>query len=225
LESELSEKDSALKAREEAVTAREANAKSQEEKLSEQSKEIASHEEALSKKEADLTARESALANENKKLAEVSTSLNERESALINREVEANMKANEVAEMETLITELPAFDPDNSTEAAMILTYKLPAARRRELIAMQRAAYQKYSSNRITQAFEDYSAAAEAEPNVNYLAAYWAGLAAERLRNRRDDALTWANKALEINPNYRPAQELKRRLESHSSSQQRRRSR
>lgn len=230
LEAELNEKDSALKAREEAVTAREENAKSQEEKLAERSKEIAARDEELAKKEADLTARESELAQKNQKLAEDSSALTARESAVINREVEANRKANEIAEMETLIRELPAFDPNNSTEAAMILTYNIPASRRRELIAMQRAAYQKYSSNRITQAFEDYAAAAEAEPNTNYLAAYWAGLCAERLRNRRDDALTWANRALEINPNYKPAQELKRRLESSrstntQSTQQRRRTR
>ena len=138
------------------------------------------------------------------------------------------MKAAEVAEMETLIKELPAFDPNGSTEAAMILTYKIPAARRRELIAMQREAYSRYSSNRITQALESYSAAYEAEPTANYLAAYWAGLAAERLRNRRDEAIEWADRALAINPDYRPAQELKRRLEGASrntNTQQRRRTR
>lgn len=227
LEAELSDKDSALKAREEAVTSREENVKAQEEKLAGESKGVASHEEALSKKEAELTARESELEKKNQKLAEDSAALTSRESALISREAEATRKASEVAEMETLIRELPAFDPNNSTEAAMILTYNIPAERRRDLIAMQRAAYQKYSSNRITQAFEDYVAAAEAEPNANYLAAYWAGLAAERLRNRREDALTWANRALEINPNYRPAQELKRRLESSrpANAQQRRRTR
>ena len=116
--------------------------------------------------------------------------------------------------METLIRELPAFDPNSSTEAAMILTYKLPAERRRELIAMQREAYTRYSSNRITLALESYTAAYEAEPNANYLAAYWAGLCAERLRGRRDEAETWADRALAINPDYRPAQELKRRLEA-----------
>ncbi len=87
---------------------------------------------------------------------------------------------------------------------------------------MQRTAYQKYSSNRVTQALEDYAKAYEAAPTANYLAAYWAGLSAERLRNRRDDALEWANKALEINPEYKPAQELKRRLESRGGNQRRR---
>ena len=130
------------------------------------------------------------------------------------REAESARKAADINELETLIKELPAFDPNSSTEAAMILTYKIPAQKRRELIAMQREAYGRYSANRITQALESYTAAFEAEPTVNYLAAYWAGLAAERLRNRRDEALEWANRALEINPDYRPAQELKRRLES-----------
>ncbi|MBQ7069198.1 MAG: hypothetical protein IJM82_08545, partial [Synergistaceae bacterium] len=160
------------------------------------------------------------LDDKNKKLEENSSSLISREAALVNREAEINRKANEVQEMENLIKELPAFDPNNSTEAAMILTYKIPAQKRRELIAMQRAAYQKYSSNRITQAFEDYVAAAEAEPS-NYLAAYWAGLAAERLRNHRDDALLWANKALEINPDYKPAQDLKNRLENPARNRRR----
>ena len=105
----------------------------------------------------------------------------------------------------------------------MILTYPIPAARRRELIAMQREAYTRYSSNRVTQALESYTAAYEAEPTANYLAAYWAGLSAERLRNRRDDALMWANRALEINPEYKPAQDLKRRLEAPARPAQRRR--
>ena len=78
---------------------------------------------------------------------------------------------------------------------------------------MQRAAYTKYNSKQITNAFGDYVKAVEAAPEANYLAAYWAALCAERLRNRRDDAITWVNKALEINPAYKPAQELKARLE------------
>ncbi len=68
---------------------------------------------------------------------------------------------------------------------------------------------------------ESYTAAYEAEPNTNYLAAYWAGLSAERLRNRRDDAAEWADRALAINPEYRPAQELKRRLESRNTQRRR----
>ncbi len=72
----------------------------------------------------------------------------------------------------------------------------------------------KYNNGRITQAFEDYVKAFESQPTVHYLAAYWAALSASRLRNRGEDALTWVNKALEINPNYRPAQELKNRLEN-----------
>ena len=144
----------------------------------------------------------------------------------MSREAESARKSAELTELETLIKELPAFDPNNSTEAAMILTYKIPAAKRRELIAMQREAYTRYSSNRVTQALESYTAAFEAEPTANYLAAYWAGLSAERLKNRKDDALMWANRALEINPNYKPAQDLKRRLEApaRGSNNQRRRS-
>ena len=125
--------------------------------------------------------------------------------------------------MLALIKELPAFDPNSSTEAAMILTYPIPAAQRRELINMQREAYTRYSSNRVTQALESYTAAYEAAPNANYLAAYWAGLSAERLRNRRDEAVTWADRALEINPEYRPAQDLKRRLEAPARNTQQRR--
>ncbi len=86
---------------------------------------------------------------------------------------------------------------------------------------MQVEAYTRYSSNRITQALESYTTAYEAAPDANYLAAYWAGRCAERLRNRRDEALTWADRALAINPNYKPAQDLKRSLESRN--QQRRR--
>ena len=181
------------------------------------------HEDKIAEREEALTARESELERKNQDIEAGTASLTQREAALVNKETEASRKAAEVAEMETLIKELPAFDPNNSTEAAMILTYNIPAARRRELITMQREAYTRYSSNRITQALESYTAAYEAEPAANYLAAYWAGLCAERLRNRRDDAITWADRALAINPDYRPAQDLKRRLETPARSTQQRR--
>ena len=214
LETELNERDSALKTREEEISKREASVTEQEKKISEASEKLNAHESEIAKREKEITAREEALANKNKQLEEATASFTSREAALVNREANATRKAAEVQDMETLIKELPAFNPNTSTEAAMILTYPLPAERRRELIAMQRAAYQKYSAKRITQAFEDYVKAAEAEPNTNYLAAYWAALSAERLRNRHDDALTWVNKALEINTDYKPAQELKQRLEA-----------
>ena len=178
---------------------------------------------ATAKKDSALAAMAADLEAKSKKLADDTSSLTSREAAFVNREKTANTKAAEVAELETLIKELPAFDPNNSTEAAMILTYKLPAQTRRDLIAMQRTAYQKYSANRVTQALEDYTKAFEAAPEANYLAAYWAGLSAERIRNKREEALTWANRALEINPDYKPAQELKRRLEARNAPAQRRR--
>ena len=43
------------------------------------------------------------------------------------------------------------FDPNNSIEAALILTYPISANERRDLIAQQRAAYAKYNAGRITQ--------------------------------------------------------------------------
>lgn len=47
----------------------------------------------------------------------------------------------------------------------------------------------------------------------DYLAAYRAGVVAQNMGNR-DDAKTWFDKALAINPNYEPAQEAKKKLES-----------
>ncbi|MBQ7267986.1 MAG: hypothetical protein IJR11_06440, partial [Synergistaceae bacterium] len=224
LEAELNARDEALKEREETVAGREAALAENEKTLAESTEKVNAHEAELAKKESELKARESELEAGNKKLAEATDSLAKRDSALISRELEAAQKSTELQELEALIKELPAFNPNNSTEAAMILTYKIPAEKRRQLIAMQREAYTRYSSNRVTQALESYTAAFEAEPTANYLAAYWAALSAERLRNRRDDALMWVNRALEINPDYRPAQELKRRLEGSSrNSQQRRR--
>ena len=87
---------------------------------------------------------------------------------------------------------------------------------------MQRTAYQKYNAGRVTQALEDYTKAYETAPKANYLAAYWAGLSAERIRNKREEALTWANRALEINPDYKPALELKKRLETRNAAPRRR---
>ena len=51
----------------------------------------------------------------------------------------------------------------------------------------------------------------------DYLAAFRAGEIAQAL-GRKDDAKTWFDKALSINPNYEPAQKAKEKLESAQSS-------
>ena len=42
----------------------------------------------------------------------------------------------------------------------------------------------------------------------NYLSAYWAGVSAHKLK-KTDEALQWIDKALAINPDYKPAQDFK----------------
>ena len=160
-----------------------------------------------------MNALKSELDSKNKELASKAEELTKRESDVFNREAEVTKKDADMNDMQELLKSFPAFDPDNSTEAAVIVTYPISAQERKDLIAMQRSAFQKYNSKQITRAFEDYVKAAEAQPGVNYLAAYWAALSASRLNNHRDDALKWLNRALEINPRYKPAQELKKRLE------------
>ena len=221
-EATLKNKESELKSREEKLAALENSANEREKALSEHSQATNEREAEIEKREVELTAREQELADKIKTFEASTNSLKQREAAIVNSEAEALRKSAEAREFEELLKEIPAFDPNNSTEAALILTFPISAAARRDLIAQQRAAYTKYNNGRITQAFEDYVKAAESQPDVNYLSAFWAAQAASRLRNRTDDAMKWLDKALEINPSYRPAQELKRKLEASRAPARRR---
>ncbi|MBQ8693547.1 MAG: hypothetical protein IJ520_10435, partial [Synergistaceae bacterium] len=180
------------------------NAKAKE--LEELEAKLNAHADELGGLEASLNAKSGEL---DSKAAEIS----QRDKVLAGKEAEFKVRAERVAARENLLAEIPGFNPDTATESTIIYTFGLSKAERDAVKALHDNGAAKFRNNRITQAYDDFVKAAELQPRVNYLSAYWAAAAAERLRNRRDDAVNWVNKALAINPNYKPAQELKKRLE------------
>ena len=103
---------------------------------------------------------------------------------------------------------IPGFDPNQSTDAKVIETYAISGGDKNLLGIMQRNAYNKFKNGRYKDAYVDFCKAADAHPSVNYLSAYWAGVTAHKLR-KTDEALQWIDKALAINPDYKPAQDFK----------------
>ena len=104
--------------------------------------------------------------------------------------------------------EVPGVDPDTSTDAKVIETYGLDSAATNMLGIRHRGAVNKFNGRNFNGAYEDFIAMAN-EYRGNYLAAYWAGVTAHRLR-KNDESLEWMDKALAINPNYKPAADFKR---------------
>ncbi|MBR0222603.1 MAG: hypothetical protein IJQ63_12625, partial [Synergistaceae bacterium] len=197
-------------------------------KLSESEKEFADKESALNAraKELDeleakvnshadeLNNLEAGLKSKGEELDKKAEEINNRDKVLAGKESEFKTRAERVAARENLLDEIPGFNPDTATESTIMYTFGLAKAERDAMKALHDSAMGKFRNNRITQAYDEFSKAAELQPRVNYLSAYWAAAAAERLRNRRGDAVNWVNKALAINPNYKPAQDLKKRLEA-----------
>ena len=103
---------------------------------------------------------------------------------------------------------IPGFDPNQSTDAKVIETLALSVGDRNLLGIMQRNAYNKFKNGRYKDAYAEFCRAADAHSSVNYLSAYWAGVTAHKLK-KADEALQWIDKALAINPDYKPAQDFK----------------
>lgn len=109
----------------------------------------------------------------------------------------------------TLATPAPAtpapttdrvLENESTDPAVVIATYNLTPGERN----MRRIAHLNAQNSRTNQeAFDAFVALVESY-NGDYLAAFRAGERAQRMRNN-DDARTWFNRALSINPNYRPA--------------------
>ncbi len=103
---------------------------------------------------------------------------------------------------------IPGLDPNQSTDAKVIETYAISGGDKNLLGIMQRNAYNKFNNGKYKDAYAEFSKAADAHPSVNYLSAYWAGVSAHKLK-KTDEALQWIDKALAINPDYKPAQDFK----------------
>ncbi len=103
-----------------------------------------------------------------------------------------------------------AFDPNTSTETRVVQTYPIDPGKANLLGIQQRNALNKYKGGRYRDAYTEFCAAAK-EYEGNYLAAYWAGITADKLK-KKDEAAKWLDTALKINPNYQPAIDYKAKL-------------
>jgi hypothetical protein len=101
-------------------------------------------------------------------------------------------------------------DRDRSTGLDVIETFPLSPIDRSDLHIKQRDARNLYERGRYGEAFDIFRRLADSYKG-NYLSAYWAGIAALRLGNKKD-AETWFDRALAINPNYQPAAEAKEKV-------------
>ncbi len=104
-------------------------------------------------------------------------------------------------------SEVPGFDPNSSTDVKVIQTYGLDMGTSNMLKISHANAMNSYKSGKYKDAYEKFTDAA-GKYEGHYLAAYWAGMSAHKLK-KTDESLQWINKALAINPQYKPASEFK----------------
>jgi curli biogenesis system outer membrane secretion channel CsgG/TolA-binding protein len=102
------------------------------------------------------------------------------------------------------------FDPNNSTDSKVIATYPIASREKNMLGIKQRNAYKLYASKRYKEALQMFGELAE-EYECNYLSAYWAGMTANKLRDK-EQAGQWFDLALSRNPDYQPAAKEKEKL-------------
>jgi len=102
------------------------------------------------------------------------------------------------------------FNPNVSEEAKVIETYPITASQAELLIKGHNDAVSRFGRKDYRDAYRRFNRLLD-DYNGNYLAAFWAGRTAERLGNK-ENALRLYNKALEINPNYVPAQSARDEL-------------
>jgi tetratricopeptide (TPR) repeat protein len=92
---------------------------------------------------------------------------------------------------------------NTSTDSAVIASYPLSQKEKNTLSIQQRGAYNLYAKKKYKDAYAAFAKLAD-EYGCNYLSAYWAGVAAQKLR-KNDEARDWFERVLEINPDYKPA--------------------
>ncbi|MDR1516246.1 MAG: hypothetical protein LBS45_11180, partial [Synergistaceae bacterium] len=74
-----------------------------------------------------------------------------------------------------------------------------------------------YSQKKYQEAYDIFTTLADRYYGCNYLSAYWAGAAAEKLKHA-DNARRWYKRALEVNPDYKPAQDALAKLSGEPKS-------
>jgi tetratricopeptide (TPR) repeat protein len=103
------------------------------------------------------------------------------------------------------------FDPNQSTDARVIDTYRHLSPTDRNTLGIQhRGAWNVYSKKRYKEAFEIFTKLADSYQG-NYISAYWAGVCAMNL-NSGKEAGKWFDRAIRINPYYKPAIDAKAKL-------------
>jgi len=102
---------------------------------------------------------------------------------------------------------IPGFDPNTSTDVKVIQTYGIDMGSSNMLRIAHANAMNSFNSGKFKDAYAKFVEAA-GRYDGHYLAAYWAGVAAHRLK-KADESLQWMNRALAINPRYTPAAEYK----------------
>jgi len=103
--------------------------------------------------------------------------------------------------------QIPGFDQNKSTDAKVIQTYNLDMGRTNLLRIEHVKAMNLLKSGKVKAAYEKLVEEA-GKYEGHYLAMYWAGVAAHRLK-KNDEALQWMNRALAVNPQYEPASDYK----------------
>lgn len=96
---------------------------------------------------------------------------------------------------------------DQSDQIDVVETYPIDGATKNAILISHRGGYYSYSKGQYSKAYGAFVNAFEAYDG-NYLDAYWAARTAHKL-GRRKDATQWLDRALEINPAYRPALEYR----------------
>lgn len=96
---------------------------------------------------------------------------------------------------------------DQSDQIDVVETYPIDKATKNAILISHRGGYYSYSNGQFSKAYDAFVNAYEAYDG-NYLDAYWAARTAHKL-GRRKDATRWLDRALEINPDYRPALEYR----------------
>jgi tetratricopeptide (TPR) repeat protein len=98
------------------------------------------------------------------------------------------------------------FENTSTDPVKVIPTYGLPTGEANT----RRIAHINAQKLRGQKAYDMYVELANSHGG-DYLAAYQAGEAARKLR-KNDDAKVWYDKALAINPNYKPAQDARKKM-------------
>jgi curli biogenesis system outer membrane secretion channel CsgG len=106
----------------------------------------------------------------------------------------------------------PSRGPDPNSDTGPSLVYSFPLDRNvaAALEERQREAQNMLAGGRYMEAYAEFRKLAESY-SFDYLSAYWAGVAVMRM-NKPGAAAAWFDRALSINPSYRPALDARARI-------------